>query len=157
MGKYFFSLKSIVSLLPCSFAECISPPSDCGEPRIPRVAWEGTAHCRGECRRQRGLALLFFWVWLMSVCWSVFVRAGMQQTLFELFLDQINQHFRRGLLQIQKLRLGQENTNCLQFSFYPFSPPSISLFPHWIIFHLCGNVVKCLHEYQWKSLYSKNA
>lgn len=145
------------SLLPCSFAECISPRSDCKELRMPWVVWEGSAHSWGECRGQRGLAALLFWVWLMSVCWSVFVRAGMPQTLFELFSDQINQHFRRGLLQIHKLWLGQENTNCLQFSFYPFSPPSISVFPHWIIFHLSGNVVKCLHEFQWKCHCSKNA
>lgn len=154
MGKYFFSLKGIVSHLksPPLFLCWVHQPS-IGL----RVVWEGTAHCWGECRGQRGLALLFFWVWLMWACWSVFVRAGMWQTLLELFLDQIYQRFRRGLLQIHKLQLGQENTNCLQFSFYPFSPPSLSVFPHWIIFHLSGNVVKCLHEFQWKCHYSKNA
>jgi len=86
MGKHFFpfeercySLK--VSLLPCSFAEFISPGSDCGEPTVPRAAWAGVAHGRGGCVGQGGLASCLCWVGLTWVCcWSMFLGAGMRQT-----------------------------------------------------------------------------
>lgn len=159
MGKHFFSLKTVVTRLK-------SPPLFlCGvhQPSIRLRGARGSpggvgGGCppQGWMRGAEGAGV--FLRGLTHVGVLVCVCGGRNATdTFELFLDQINQHFRRGFLQIHKLQLCQENTNCLQFSLYPFSPPSVSVFPHWIIFDLSGNVVKCLRVFQWKCHHSKNA
>lgn len=70
--------------------------------------------------------------WLTWAWWSVFAGAGTQQTRLNYSQIKLSTIFRRGFLQIHKLQLCQENTNCLQFSRCPFSPPSVSVLPHWI-------------------------